>query len=147
MLPVALTCPLWWVARWSTRLLTSFVVAALALGPGPQSTAAAGSPPPAAGSATVGVGSSASSSLTAAPVLRLGLQTSVAAEMAARFTVADVSAADEATTVRSTDPVPPSGVGGVPAATAESLPARPATDPLPRADEPTRPGTRAPPGR
>ncbi|MFD6565595.1 hypothetical protein [Micromonospora profundi] len=143
MLPVALTCPLWWVARWSTRLLTSFAVAAaaLALGTGPQSAAAAGSPPPAA-SATVGVGSSASSSLTVAPVLRLGQQTSVAAEPAPTFT-----AADEAAKVRSTDPVPPSGEVAVPAATAVSLPARPATDPLPSADEPTRPGPRAPPGR
>ncbi|WFE49242.1 hypothetical protein [Micromonospora sp. WMMD1155] len=40
MLPVALTCPLWWVARWATRVLTSLaVVAALALGAGPASAA------------------------------------------------------------------------------------------------------------
>ncbi|MEV0806042.1 hypothetical protein [Micromonospora sp. NPDC050200] len=33
MLPVALTSPLWWVARWSSRLLTSLAVAAaLSLG-------------------------------------------------------------------------------------------------------------------
>ncbi|MBQ0901435.1 hypothetical protein [Micromonospora sp. U21] len=45
MPPVALTCPLWWVARWATRILTSLaVVAALALGSG-ASTA----PPAAAG--------------------------------------------------------------------------------------------------
>ncbi|MCI4065205.1 hypothetical protein MRQ36_22620 [Micromonospora sp. R77] len=27
MLPVALTCPVWWVARWITRMLTSLAVA------------------------------------------------------------------------------------------------------------------------
>ncbi|MDG4780302.1 hypothetical protein O7614_11685 [Micromonospora sp. WMMD961] len=44
MLPVAFTCPLWWVARWATRVLTSLaVVAALALGAGPASAAV---PPP-----------------------------------------------------------------------------------------------------
>jgi hypothetical protein len=44
VLPVAITCPLWWVARWATRVLTSLaVVAALALGAGPASAAV---PPP-----------------------------------------------------------------------------------------------------
>ncbi|MGW5560062.1 hypothetical protein ACWER9_22915 [Micromonospora sp. NPDC003944] len=46
MLPVAFTCPLWWVARWATRVLTSLaVVAALALGAGPA-TAAGSMPSP-----------------------------------------------------------------------------------------------------
>ncbi|WP_433317753.1 hypothetical protein ACQP0U_09960 [Micromonospora sp. CA-269861] len=46
MLPVAFTCPLWWVARWATRVLTSLaVVAALALGAGPA-TAAVSMPSP-----------------------------------------------------------------------------------------------------
>lgn len=46
MLPVAFTCPLWWVARWATRVLTSLaVVAALALGAGPA-TAATPTPGP-----------------------------------------------------------------------------------------------------
>ncbi|MEU1396250.1 hypothetical protein ABZ403_09335 [Micromonospora zamorensis] len=50
MLPVAFTCPLWWVARWATRVLTSLaVVAALALGAGPASAAA---PTPAAAPTT-----------------------------------------------------------------------------------------------
>ncbi|WCN83468.1 hypothetical protein [Micromonospora sp. LH3U1] len=41
MLPVALTCPLWWVARWATRVLTSLAVAAaLALGAGPATAVA-----------------------------------------------------------------------------------------------------------
>ncbi|MEW2141819.1 hypothetical protein AB0869_03260 [Micromonospora vinacea] len=46
MLPVAFTCPLWWVARWATRVLTSLaVVAALALGAGPA-TASGSTPSP-----------------------------------------------------------------------------------------------------
>ncbi|MCG5454181.1 hypothetical protein PSH03_002176 [Micromonospora sp. PSH03] len=46
MLPVAFTCPLWWVARWATRVLTSLaVVAALALGAGPA-TATTATPGP-----------------------------------------------------------------------------------------------------
>ncbi|MEV4214483.1 MULTISPECIES: hypothetical protein [unclassified Micromonospora] len=52
MLPVALTCPLWWVARWAARVLTSLAVLSLALGAAPAllpaSTAAA--PPPIIGS-------------------------------------------------------------------------------------------------
>ncbi|MEU7753815.1 hypothetical protein [Micromonospora sp. NPDC049171] len=49
MLPVAFTCPLWWVARWATRVLTSLaVVAALALGAGPASAAVPPSHPTAA---------------------------------------------------------------------------------------------------
>ncbi|MFG1883702.1 hypothetical protein [Micromonospora sp. NPDC049102] len=48
MLPVALTCPLWWVACWTARVLTSLAVLSLALGAAPAllpaSTAAA--PPP-----------------------------------------------------------------------------------------------------
>jgi hypothetical protein len=43
--PVAFTCPLWWVARWATRVLASLVVLSFALGatpaPLPASTAAA----------------------------------------------------------------------------------------------------------
>ncbi|MET8090405.1 hypothetical protein [Micromonospora sp. NPDC005220] len=47
MLPVAFTCPLWWVARWATRVLTSLaVVAALALGAGPATAAVPTSPVP-----------------------------------------------------------------------------------------------------
>ncbi|WBB69900.1 hypothetical protein [Micromonospora sp. WMMD812] len=52
MLPVALTCPLWWVARWATRLLTSLAVAgALTLG---AATAPAASAAPEAPPVTVG---------------------------------------------------------------------------------------------
>ncbi|MCX5070072.1 hypothetical protein OOJ91_29925 [Micromonospora lupini] len=53
MLPVALTCPLWWVARWATRVLTSFaVIAALAIG---AATSPPGSPAPAAAASTLTV--------------------------------------------------------------------------------------------
>lgn len=50
MLPVALTCPAWWVARWTVRMLTSLaLVIACSLGaaalpggtPGPDRTAPA----------------------------------------------------------------------------------------------------------
>ncbi|MEU4640475.1 hypothetical protein [Micromonospora sp. NPDC023814] len=47
MLPVALTCPLWWVARWAARLLTGLAVAvAFAVGAGalPAAPAQAGVP-------------------------------------------------------------------------------------------------------
>ncbi|WP_089016823.1 hypothetical protein [Micromonospora coriariae] len=55
MPPVALTCPLWWVARWATRILTSLaVVAALAVGSGASPASAA---PPAS---AVSSGSSSS---------------------------------------------------------------------------------------
>ncbi|TDC64642.1 hypothetical protein E1258_07810 [Micromonospora sp. KC207] len=56
MLPVALTCPLWWVARWTARMLTSLaVVVAFSLGAaslplGPVVAGGAGSGPVAAAS-------------------------------------------------------------------------------------------------
>ncbi|MEU8184119.1 hypothetical protein AB0B85_06460 [Micromonospora sp. NPDC049044] len=64
MLPVALTCPLWWVARLTTRVLTSLaVVAALALGAGPASAAAPTSHPGVTSSVTAGSHPSAASSV------------------------------------------------------------------------------------
>ncbi|WP_433131729.1 hypothetical protein ACQPWW_11085 [Micromonospora sp. CA-240977] len=67
MLPVAFTCPLWWVARWATRVLTSLaVVAALALGAGPVSAAAPPSTPTAAPSLSTAPGLSAAASAGAA---------------------------------------------------------------------------------
>ncbi|MEU5911875.1 hypothetical protein [Micromonospora sp. NPDC047527] len=135
MLPVALTCPLWWVARWATRVLTGLaVVAALALGagtsPGAPST-------PAAGASTVAVGS-AVSSYRPASVVGVGHPAS-AAEITA----------DEAGSVRATDPqpAPPGGEGALPAAAVGLLPVGPAADRLPRADDPASAGPRDPPGR
>lgn len=46
MLPVALTCPLWWVARWATRVLTSLAVLSLALGAAPALLPASTAPAP-----------------------------------------------------------------------------------------------------
>ncbi|MEV4201128.1 hypothetical protein [Micromonospora globbae] len=45
MLPVAFACPLWWVARWASRLLASLAVAG-ALTLGAVAPAAAASEPP-----------------------------------------------------------------------------------------------------
>ncbi|MBQ1030863.1 hypothetical protein KBX26_12765 [Micromonospora sp. C97] len=76
MLPVAFTCPLWWVARWATRVLTSLaVVAALALGAGPA-TAAASTPSPVPPSSVV------SASVAAGPLAASGRH--VGAHAAAR---------------------------------------------------------------
>ncbi|GAA2186306.1 hypothetical protein [Micromonospora lupini] len=64
MLPVALTCPLWWVARWATRVLTSLaVIAALALG---AAAPLPGSPAPTAAASTFAVEPPASSDRPAA---------------------------------------------------------------------------------
>ncbi|MGV9212387.1 hypothetical protein ACTFTM_11055 [Micromonospora sp. RB23] len=52
MHPVALTCPLWWVARWATRVLTSLAVLALALGAAPASAAPASAAPASAAPAS-----------------------------------------------------------------------------------------------
>ncbi|MCG5452021.1 MULTISPECIES: hypothetical protein [Micromonospora] len=61
MLPVAFTCPLWWVARWATRVLTSLaVVAALALGAGPA-TAVTPTPGPVPTSSAVPASAAAGS--------------------------------------------------------------------------------------
>ncbi|MEU2616379.1 hypothetical protein ABZ570_33185 [Micromonospora sp. NPDC007271] len=53
MLPIALTCPVWWVARWTARMLASLaVVVACSLGAatlplGPAAAAQTGAPTPA----------------------------------------------------------------------------------------------------
>ncbi|MGC4848828.1 hypothetical protein ACLQ3F_16425 [Micromonospora sp. DT15] len=70
MLPVAFTCPLWWVARWATRVLTSLaVVAALALGAGPATAATStpGTGPTSSVVPTTVAGSLAASCRHAAP--------------------------------------------------------------------------------
>ncbi|MFI7606195.1 hypothetical protein ACIBTV_13825 [Micromonospora sp. NPDC049366] len=62
MLPVAFTCPLWWVARWAGRLLASLaVVGALTVGAGSPSgaLAASGTAFPAAPAVADGQGSHA----------------------------------------------------------------------------------------
>ncbi|WP_130400114.1 hypothetical protein [Micromonospora violae] len=68
MLPVAFTCPLWWVARWATRVLTSLaVVAALALGAGPA-TAATSTPGPVPQSSMVPQSSARPAPVAAGPL-------------------------------------------------------------------------------
>ncbi|MET8043348.1 hypothetical protein ABZU25_21095 [Micromonospora sp. NPDC005215] len=121
MLPVALTCPLWWVARWATRVLTSLaVVAALALGAGPTSAAVPTSTPTAAPSL------SAASTLSAA---------------------SSAVAAEEALPAWSVDAQPalPDGQGAIATGV---LPARAAgSDRLPLVDGPRSRAPRGPPGR
>ncbi|WP_410812036.1 hypothetical protein [Micromonospora sp. 067-2] len=148
MLPVALTCPLWWVARWATRVLTSLaVVAALALGAG---TSPAGLPTPAAitsGSSAVTAGSS---TFTAGPsTFTAGPTTSTCRAVPVDGLVhpaADEGAAGQAGPTRSTDgqATPP----GAQAVRAGTEPAHAVdSDRLPRSDGPVSRASRAPPGR
>ncbi|MEV4656082.1 hypothetical protein [Micromonospora sp. NPDC049301] len=132
MLPVALTCPLWWVARWATRVLTSLaVVAALALGAGQAPASAAWPEAPAAAPAAYTPGPLASS------------YRSASADAAERAT------AESPAAQWSADPraVPPGGLS-VPAAPTDATPVRDAgSDPLPRTDGRASQAPRAPPGR
>ncbi|MFI6780292.1 hypothetical protein [Micromonospora sp. NPDC050276] len=140
MLPVAFTCPLWWVARWATRMLTSLaVVAALALGAGPATAAAptpSPVPTPSAVPALVAAGSVAAScrqievrgAARSAPVIPQR-----SAERSAPAPSVDASAAhlaDQGTIV----------AGALPLGATES-------DRLPLGDAASRPAPRAPPGR
>ncbi|MEU4791897.1 hypothetical protein ACFWRG_06670 [Micromonospora tulbaghiae] len=61
MLPIALTCPVWWVARWTARMLASLaVVVACSFGAAtlPSGVAAAAPAPAAAASAYTVTGAS-----------------------------------------------------------------------------------------
>lgn len=128
MLPVAITCPLWWVARWATRVLTSLaVVAALALGAGPTSAAV---PPPFALGA-----------LPASCPFSSSAGTVHATQAVPEGVVEESSAAwsDDA------QPEPPDGQDVIPT---DVLPVRAAgPDRLPLADGPRNRAPRAPPGR
>ncbi|MGC4810916.1 hypothetical protein ACLQ29_10345 [Micromonospora sp. DT228] len=119
MLPVAFTCPLWWVARWATRVLTSLaVVAALALGAGPAS-AAASSP-------------AAASSLGTAPTVGTAPSAGVAGEAFPAWSV-------------DAQPALPGGQGAV---VTGALPVRAAaSDRLPLVDGSRSRAPRGPPGR
>ncbi|MFF4878535.1 hypothetical protein [Micromonospora sp. NPDC000668] len=130
MLSVALTCPLWWVARWATRVLTSLaVVAALALGAGT-------SPASAYGLSAFSPGSVAPSGRPA-PMDDTVHTTPIAAE----------EAAEQPSPTRSSDgqAAPLGGEAAVPADAAPVLAA--GADRLPRADGPASRAPRAPPGR
>ncbi|MET7705817.1 hypothetical protein [Micromonospora sp. NPDC005413] len=127
MLPIALTCPLWWVARWATRVLTSLaVVAALALGAGPASAA----------TPTLSAGPSSVPTLSAVPTAAQSAQ------------VAPEGAAETSSRAWSVDSQPalPAGRGTV--AAAGVLPVCAAgADRLPLVDAPSSRAPRAPPGR
>ncbi|SIN42148.1 hypothetical protein [Micromonospora cremea] len=137
MLPAALTCPLWWVARWAARVLASFaVVAALALGAGQAPASAASSVAPAA----------APSAFTPGP---LAPSCRSAAVDDAEHATAEW-AAETASTEWSADPqpVPPGVLTVVPAAPTGATRVRDAgADPLPRTDGRASRAPRAPPAR
>ncbi|MEO3773186.1 hypothetical protein [Micromonospora sp. B9E7] len=128
MLPVAFTCPLWWVARWATRVLTSLaVVAALALGAGPASAAV---PTPFA--------------LSALPAT---CPSTSAQEAVHEARTATESPVEESSATWSVDarPAPPDDQATV---TSGPLPVRAAgADRLPLAHDPSSRAPRAPPGR
>ncbi|MEU7921004.1 hypothetical protein [Micromonospora zamorensis] len=128
MLPVAITCPLWWVARWATRVLTSLaVVAALALGAGPTSAAV---PPPFA--------------LGALPA-SCPFSSSAGSAHATQAVPEGVVEESSAAWSDNAQPAPPDGQGVIPAGV---LPVRAAgSDRLPLADGPSSRAPRAPPGR
>ncbi|MFI6237003.1 hypothetical protein ACIBD9_25865 [Micromonospora sp. NPDC050784] len=140
MLPVAFTCPLWWVARWATRVLTSLaVVAALALGAGPA-TAAASTPSP------VPTPSAVPASVAAVPPA--ASYRHAGAHGAARPAAAiPPEAAEESVPAWSVDtPVALPGDQGT--VTAGPLPVRVAgSDRLPLVDGASGRASRAPPGR
>ncbi|MET8308661.1 hypothetical protein [Micromonospora sp. NPDC005173] len=137
MLSAALTCPLWWVARWATRVLTSLaVVAALALGAGTSPASASGLSAPASGLSAFSPGSVAPSGRPA-PTDGAVHTTPIAAE----------EAAEQPSPTRSSDgqAAPLGGEAAVPADAAPVLAA--GADRLPRADGPASRAPRAPPGR
>ncbi|MEH1166240.1 hypothetical protein V6V47_12720 [Micromonospora sp. CPCC 205539] len=151
MLTVALTCPLWWVARWASRVLTSLaVVAALALGAGTSPAVAVAPPAPAA----------APLPFTAAPLAgQVVVPTAVTAgPLAASCRPASVSGAGRVAPVvaegsspawsADPQPVPVGGQGAVFAGSAGPLSGCGADpDRLPPADGPASRAPRAPPGR
>ncbi|MET8119554.1 hypothetical protein [Micromonospora sp. NPDC005189] len=127
MLPVAFTCPLWWVARWATRVLTSLaVVAALALGAGPASAA----------TPTLSAGPSSVPTLSAVPTAAQSAQ------------VAPEGAVETSLPAWSVDSQPalPAGRGTVAAAGVLSV-CGAGSDRLPLVDGPSGRAPRAPPGR
>ncbi|MEU7972943.1 hypothetical protein AB0B48_12945 [Micromonospora sp. NPDC049089] len=133
MLPVAFTCPLWWVARWATRVLTSLaVVAALALGAGPA-TAATSTP-----------GSGPTSSVVPTTVAGADAIGSGAHDAARP---APAKAAEESVPTWSVDS-PVALPGDQNTIAAGVLPARAAeSDRLPLVDSASGRASRAPPGR
>ncbi|MDG4758961.1 hypothetical protein [Micromonospora sp. WMMD710] len=174
MLPVAFTCPLWWVARWATRVLTSLaVVAALTLGasagasagasPGPGHLAPAGAgsaltagplTPPATAPSAFTAGHLVPSAFTAGP---LAPSAFTAGSLAPSGRLASVGQAPSATAgdaadpriaARSADPQPASLAARNVVVALGVTPVRVAgADRLPHTDGPTSRAPRAPPRR
>ncbi|MEU4336268.1 hypothetical protein AB0F59_16845 [Micromonospora lupini] len=156
MLPVALTCPLWWVARWATRVLTSLaVIAALALG---AATSLPASAAPAAEASTFAVEPPASSYRPAAVTGTWPAPPTVAGQaardsapvagQAARGSVVHGSAVvDEARSAWSADSPPAlhGRPGDLPAASTGVTSTRATSDRSPRVDTAASRASRAPP--
>ncbi|MCG5441717.1 hypothetical protein NIE79_003162 [Micromonospora sp. NIE79] len=140
MLPVAFTCPLWWVARWATRVLTSLaVVAALALGAGPATAASSTSgpvPPSSAVPASVTAGSLAAPCRLAGPPAAARPAPAIPPEA----TEESVPTWSVDTPVALPGDQGTIGSGVLPVRAAES-------DRLPLGDGPSGRASRAPPGR
>ncbi|MBM7493603.1 hypothetical protein JOD64_004825 [Micromonospora luteifusca] len=152
MLPVALTCPLWWVARWATRVLTSLaVVAALALGAGAASAAVTTpSTVPAQSSALAASAVPAPSSVSSpfAPEALLASCQATSPEGAVHpAQTVGAGAAEASSPAGSVDsqPAPPGGLGTIATGV---LPVRAAgANRLPLVDGPHGWAPRGPPGR
>ncbi|CCH17272.1 hypothetical protein [Micromonospora lupini] len=142
MLPVALTCPLWWVARWATRVLTSLaVIAALALG---AAAPLPGSPAPTAAASTFAVEPPASSDRPAVTATRPAPPT-VDGQAVPR----DSATVGEAGSAWSADPPPVlhGRPGDLPAASTGVASAPATSDWSPRVDTAGSRAPRAPPER
>ncbi|PYC75960.1 hypothetical protein C7C45_02300 [Micromonospora arborensis] len=144
MLPVALTCPLWWVARWATRVLTSLaVVAALALGAGAASAAV-----PTASAVPTPSAAPAPSAVPFAPGALVTSCRPTSPEAAAHpAQVVRAGAGEASSPAGSVDsqPAPPGGLGTI--ATGVLPVCAAGSDRLPLVDGPHGWAPRGPPGR
>ncbi|MET8231551.1 hypothetical protein ABZS77_12865 [Micromonospora sp. NPDC005298] len=153
MLPVAFTCPLWWVARWATRVLTSLaVVAALAFGAGASPASAAGHPTSAGTASAFTVGPvagppSTTSAFAAGPSTTSGRAGAVVAVGHGSSVVAD-DTADRRTSTGPTDPQPARLALHLLPGVAGDTPVRASgAERQPHADGPATRAPRAPPAR
>ncbi|MFC4016529.1 hypothetical protein ACFOW4_00990 [Micromonospora sp. GCM10011542] len=160
MPPVALTCPLWWVARWATRLLTSLaVLAALALGAGASAAAPAQAGPPHISAGATGPPSSGwvvpCGAADQAAMIAVGQSTPIAVSHATPVAVdhATPVAVSQATPVavsHAGSPTSPDAHAAAPAVEAAGLAegaAGIAARWLPRTADPATRASRAPPAR
>ncbi|MEV0006418.1 hypothetical protein AB0H28_29625 [Micromonospora sp. NPDC050980] len=124
MLPIALTCPVWWVARWAARMLASLaVVVAFSLG---TATLPAGVAAPASGG----------------PAAGLTVRAAVGTPTVPRPERDDSPAARQRDLTRQSDPA---GVAEPPLAGAAVAPTGPF--PIPAGQSAAPAGPRAPPAR